>query len=90
MGCVGVTVSTAAIGITVSSIPNGASGAIIGCVAAGVNYGIGTDPTTAVGIPLPVNTAIDFEDNLDTLQRIKFVRVSGTDGLITFNFFTEQ
>lgn len=90
MGMVSLTVSTAAIGMTLGSIPSGASGAIIGAIQAGVNFGIGTDPTTALGIPLPVNASVIFEDNLDSLQRIKFVRVSATDGLITFNFFTEQ
>lgn len=85
-------VNTTASGLNVSSIPLGASGALIANVSGGaVNYLIGgTDPTTAVGIPLAVGEYIEIRDERESLETIRFIRNSGTaDGSLTFLFFTE-
>lgn len=55
-----------------------------------VLFGIGTDPTTApFGIRLPANTAYLIDNVPGDITKIKFVRITASDGLLTFHFFTE-
>ncbi len=82
-----LTVSTAVVNVSASSIPNGASGAIISNALGqgAVNWAYGTNPTTLVGIPLAAGEAMAIEDIAD-LTQLRFIRESTTDGALTFQF----
>jgi hypothetical protein len=80
-------VSTAVVSVSASSIPNGASGALISnALGAGpVNWLYGTNPSTIVGIPLAAGEVMGLEDSAD-LTQLRFIRQSTTDGALTFQF----
>lgn len=87
-------------GITLGSIPDGAAGALVTASLADFMWGY-TDVATNNGIYMKVgNPPIDFDNNdvdggvanpyvagTARLSKIQFVRITGTDGLVTFQFY---
>ncbi len=84
---VALTVSTTVVSFDPSSIPPGASGAFIANrPGAGiVHFAYGTDPSTAVGIPLLASEVMILEDE-SAMNNFRFIRQSTTDGVVTFQF----
>jgi len=82
-----LTVSTTVVSLDPSSIPIGASGALISdAIGSGaVNFGYGTDPSTLVGTPLAPGESAAIEDVGD-LTQFRFIRQSTTNGALTFQF----
>ena len=82
-----LTASTTVVSVDPSSIPPGASGAIISNAPGGgaVHFGYGTNPSTAVGVPILAGEGVVIEDIQDMTQ-LRFIRQSTTDGLLTFHF----
>ena len=82
-----LTVSTTVVSIDPTSIPPGASGALIANrpAAGTVHFGYGTDPSTAVGIPIIAGEVMVIEDDTN-LVNFRFIRQSTTDGVVTFQF----
>jgi len=91
MGVLTLTVSGTVVGIAASSIPPGASGAVVAnAVGAGdVHWLVGSDPSTAFGVPLKAGDALVFRDNPTTIQNLRFIRVGSSDGRVTVHFLTE-
>ena len=75
-------VAGTAVGVNPSSIPNGASAAIIGNVTADANWSYDVDPTGTTGIPLPLDNSIVLED-IDDFSKLRFIQQSGAT-TITF------
>lgn len=92
---VALTVSTTVVSIDPSSIPAGASGAIVSnAVGAGpVNWAYGVDPSTTLGIPLAAGEAMVFEDargENGQFPTLRFIRQGGSDGTLTFQFLVAR
>lgn len=85
---VALAITTAVVGISINSIPNGASGAIIANQQQEVAYGFHTAIDTQTGIILPAKANVEV-NRVENLQSLRFLRTSGTDGRIVFHFYTE-
>lgn len=73
-----------------STWPQDASSVLISNNGGDVLFGIGTDPTTAPkGIRLIANDSFLIDNKPEDIPRIRFVRITGTDGQLSFQFFTE-
>lgn len=76
-----ITVSTTALGLTASTIA-GMQGCVLRAESAGVRYRKdGTAPTDAVGMPLATSDVLEIDHVVD-LQRIRFIRSSGSDATL--------
>lgn len=85
-----LTVNTTPVFIPSSWPQEGDSSVLICNNGADVLFGIGTDPTTAPkGIKLLANQTYLLENLPGDISRIRFVRITGSDGLLSFHFFTE-
>lgn len=82
-----VTVGTAVFALDASSIPNGASGALVTAMNQDLAIGF-TNVATNIGIVLPAKESFDV-NRLENLQKLKSVRMTGTDGVLSFTFYTE-
>lgn len=82
-----VTVGVAAAAIVPSSIPNGASGAIICAVNQEIAIGF-TSVATDTGVVLPAKANYDV-NLLENLQKLNWVRTTATDGILSFQFYIE-
>lgn len=84
LGHIQMTISTASIPFT--SIPRGASLAVIQC---GATNGIrfrddGTAPTSAIGLQIRADTNYEYDGNLNA---IRFIRSGGADATIDIAFY---
>lgn len=85
-----LTVNTTAVFIPSTWPAPGDSSVLISNSGGDVLFGIGTDPTTAPkGIRLPANTAFLIDNVPTDIPLIRFVRITASDGLLSFQFFTE-
>jgi len=84
-------VSTVAVSIPSTWIPNGTSSALLCCdtLGGGVKLAFGTDPNTLWGIGLSPGQIFEIRDNGAMITGLKFVRVTTVDGRISFIPFQE-
>lgn len=85
LGQVALTVSTAAVSVTASSIPPGAAGVVLACNTGGaVNWLPGQDPTISFGIPLAVGGVEVLEH--ENISDLRFIRTGAANALMTVMF----
>lgn len=84
-------VSTAAVAIPSTWIPSGASGGWIACdtMGGGVKMCLGQNPSTIWGIDLGPGDVFEVRDSVEILQQMQFIRVTSTDGRVSYIPFTE-
>lgn len=92
LNAVTMTVTLTAQSLEASSIPPGASGAIIAADTAGgaVNWAAGgTTANTQVGVPLAAGSNVIVSDGMAEIESMSFIAQTTTDGALTFQFFQE-
>lgn len=84
-------VSTTAVGLPSTWIPSGASGGWIACdtLGGGIKLALGQAPSTLWGIDLGPGDVFEVRDSIEIVTNMQFVRVTSTDGKISFIPFTE-
>jgi len=85
-----LTVNTTPVFIPSTWPQPGDSSVLISNNGGDVLMGIGTDPTTAPkGIRLLANQSYLIENRPEDIVKARFVRITTTDGSLSFHFFTE-
>ncbi|MDP3982452.1 MAG: hypothetical protein Q8Q65_00040 [bacterium] len=86
-----LTVSTVAVTIPSTWIPNGTSSAWLGCdsLGGGVKFAFGSDPSTIFGMDLVPGQVLEIRNNENLISNIKLIRATATDGKISFLPFCE-
>ncbi|SRR6266446_1975965 len=85
-----LTVNTSPVFIPSTWPQPGDSSVLISNNGGDVLMGIGTDPTTGPkGVRIPANTSYLIENNPGDIVKARFVRITASDGLLSFQFFTE-